>query len=178
MRLGGRLPRAARRRGAPARRGTRPRRSAERPGQVDRQSDAPIAARTGDRAIAGVARRADTGDAGGRDRDDRAAAGRIGHRQGSRGAVHPPRVAAEERTRSSPSTARRCPSTLLESELFGYERGAFTGAHAAKPGQIELAAGGVLFLDEVERDEPVRAGEVPARAAGARVPAARRHAAC
>jgi len=38
---------------------------------------------------------------------------------------------------------------LLESELFGYERGAFTGAHQAKPGEIELAAGGVFFLDEV-----------------------------
>ena len=35
------------------------------------------------------------------------------------------------------------------SELFGFERGAFTGAQQAKPGQIELAAGGVLFLDEV-----------------------------
>jgi transcriptional regulator with PAS, ATPase and Fis domain len=41
------------------------------------------------------------------------------------------------------------PEQLLESELFGYERGAFTGAQQAKPGQIELAAGGVLFLDEV-----------------------------
>jgi transcriptional regulator with PAS, ATPase and Fis domain len=41
------------------------------------------------------------------------------------------------------------PESLLESELFGFERGAFTGAHLAKPGQIELAAGGVLFLDEV-----------------------------
>jgi len=38
---------------------------------------------------------------------------------------------------------------LLESELFGYERGAFTGAQQAKAGQIELAATGVLFLDEV-----------------------------
>jgi transcriptional regulator with PAS, ATPase and Fis domain len=38
---------------------------------------------------------------------------------------------------------------LLESELFGYERGAFTSAHQAKPGQVELASGGVLFLDEV-----------------------------
>ncbi len=38
---------------------------------------------------------------------------------------------------------------LLESELFGYERGAFTGAQQSKAGQIELAAGGVLFLDEV-----------------------------
>jgi transcriptional regulator with PAS, ATPase and Fis domain len=40
------------------------------------------------------------------------------------------------------------PEQLLESELFGYERGAFTGAHQAKAGQIELAARGVLFLDE------------------------------
>jgi len=41
------------------------------------------------------------------------------------------------------------PEQLLESELFGYERGAFTGAHQAKAGQIELASRGVLFLDEV-----------------------------
>jgi transcriptional regulator with PAS, ATPase and Fis domain len=41
------------------------------------------------------------------------------------------------------------PEQLLESELFGYERGAFTGASQAKAGQIELAARGVLFLDEV-----------------------------
>jgi two-component system response regulator PilR (NtrC family) len=41
------------------------------------------------------------------------------------------------------------PDSLIESELFGYEKGAFTGAHAAKPGQIELASGGTLFLDEI-----------------------------
>ena len=41
------------------------------------------------------------------------------------------------------------PDQLLESELFGHERGAFTGAVSAKPGRIELANGGVLFLDEV-----------------------------
>jgi transcriptional regulator with PAS, ATPase and Fis domain len=41
------------------------------------------------------------------------------------------------------------PEQLLESELFGFERGAFTGAQQPKPGQFELAAGGVLFLDEV-----------------------------
>jgi DNA-binding NtrC family response regulator len=46
------------------------------------------------------------------------------------------------------------PETLLESELFGYERGAFTGAQQSKPGQIELAAGGVLFLDEVSEMSP------------------------
>jgi len=41
------------------------------------------------------------------------------------------------------------PEHLLEAELFGYERGAFTGATQSKPGQLEQAAGGVLFLDEV-----------------------------
>ena len=41
------------------------------------------------------------------------------------------------------------PEQLLESELFGYERGAFTGAQQSKVGQIELASNGVLFLDEV-----------------------------
>jgi transcriptional regulator with GAF, ATPase, and Fis domain len=46
------------------------------------------------------------------------------------------------------------PEQLLESELFGYERGAFTGATQAKPGQIEMAAGGTLFLDEVAEMSP------------------------
>src|SRR5712675_3613967 len=39
------------------------------------------------------------------------------------------------------------PDQLLESELFGYERGAFTGAHLSKAGHIEVASSGVLFLD-------------------------------
>jgi transcriptional regulator with PAS, ATPase and Fis domain len=54
--------------------------------------------------------------------------------------------------KDGPFVALNCaalPEQLLESELFGYERGAFTGAQQAKPGQIELASGGVLFLDEV-----------------------------
>jgi transcriptional regulator with GAF, ATPase, and Fis domain len=59
--------------------------------------------------------------------------------------------------RGGPFVALNCaalPEQLLESELFGYERGAFTGAQQSKPGQIELAAGGVLFLDEVSEMSP------------------------
>ena len=59
--------------------------------------------------------------------------------------------------RRGPFIAINCaalPEQLLESELFGFERGAFTGAQQSKPGQIELAAGGVLFLDEVTEMTP------------------------
>jgi len=41
------------------------------------------------------------------------------------------------------------PDTLFESEIFGYEKGAFTGAHDRKPGRVELASDGTLFLDEI-----------------------------
>jgi transcriptional regulator with PAS, ATPase and Fis domain len=59
--------------------------------------------------------------------------------------------------KGGPFIALNCaalPEQLLESELFGYERGAFTGAQQSKPGQIELASGGVLFLDEVSEMSP------------------------
>ena len=59
--------------------------------------------------------------------------------------------------KAGPFVALNCaalPEQLLESELFGYERGAFTGAHAAHAGAIEQAAGGVLFLDEVGEMTP------------------------
>jgi PAS domain S-box-containing protein len=54
--------------------------------------------------------------------------------------------------RKGPFQAVNCsaiPETLLESELFGYERGAFTGAVGSKPGKFELARDGTLFLDEI-----------------------------
>src|SRR6202165_5215962 len=54
--------------------------------------------------------------------------------------------------RNGPFVKVNCPAipgTLLESELFGYEKGAFTGAYGAKPGRVELAHRGTLFLDEI-----------------------------
>ena len=47
------------------------------------------------------------------------------------------------------------PGTLLESELFGYQKGAFTGAYTSKPGRVELAHLGTLFLDEIAELDPV-----------------------
>jgi two-component system, NtrC family, response regulator len=58
--------------------------------------------------------------------------------------------------KEGPFVAINCsaiPETLLESELFGHEKGAFTGAHAQRKGRIETATGGTLFLDEI--------GEIP-----------------
>jgi transcriptional regulator with GAF, ATPase, and Fis domain len=57
-----------------------------------------------------------------------------------------------------PFSAINCaalPEQLLESELFGHERGAFTGAIASKAGRLEQAAGGTLFLDEIAEMSPV-----------------------
>jgi transcriptional regulator with PAS, ATPase and Fis domain len=58
---------------------------------------------------------------------------------------------------NGPFIALNCaalPEQLLEAELFGYERGAYTGATQSKPGQLEQAAGGTLFLDEVGEMSP------------------------
>ena len=63
---------------------------------------------------------------------------RIVHRQSSRS--------------DGPFVAINCgaiPDSMIESELFGYEKGAFTGAHARKPGLLEIAHTGTLFLDEI-----------------------------
>jgi two-component system response regulator AtoC len=54
--------------------------------------------------------------------------------------------------RTGPFVKVNCPAipgTLLESELFGFQKGAFTGAHNTKPGRMELAQGGTLFMDEI-----------------------------
>src|SRR5262249_27682441 len=79
------------------------------------------------------------------------------------------------------------PENLVESELFGHARGAFSGALSAKPGLIEAAAGGTLFLDEVgelplgtqakllrvlENKRLTRVGEVEERAVDVRIVAA------
>lgn len=61
-------------------------------------------------------------------------------------------IHARSRRRDAPLVALNCagfPAPLLESELFGHERGAFTGAHARRIGRVELAGTGSLFLDEI-----------------------------
>jgi DNA-binding NtrC family response regulator len=61
-------------------------------------------------------------------------------------------IHANSRRRDRPFVPINCaaiPEGLLESELFGYERGAFTGAHSAREGKLQYAQGGTLFLDEV-----------------------------
>lgn len=68
------------------------------------------------------------------------------------------RLIHEKSKRSqSPFLAVNCaalPDELIESELFGYEKGAFTGAAKSKPGRFEIAVGGTLFLDEIAETSP------------------------
>jgi two-component system, NtrC family, response regulator AtoC len=59
-----------------------------------------------------------------------------------------------------PVNVAALPPTLLESELFGHERGAFTGASARRAGRIEAAAAGTLFLDEIGDVEPALQGKL------------------
>jgi len=66
-------------------------------------------------------------------------------------------IHAQSPRREKPFVAVNCaaiPETLLESEMFGHERGAFTGAIAARPGKFEMAEGGTLFLDEIGEISP------------------------
>ena len=70
------------------------------------------------------------------------------HGQGTRR----PRLHRRSSRADKPLVVINCaalPETLLESELFGYEKGSFTGAVAAKPGLFEMADGGTLFIDEI-----------------------------
>ena len=99
----------------------------------------------------GAALRADA--AGGADALERADRRRERHRQGA-GRQRP---AHRQPARDERFLALNCgaiPSDILESELFGHEKGAFTGAVARKIGKFELAHKGTLFLDEISELYP------------------------
>jgi two-component system nitrogen regulation response regulator NtrX len=80
---------------------------------------------------------------------DRARHGRERHRQGADRARAARRRRRGATARSSRSTARRCPRSWSKASCFGHEKGAFTGAIAARRGKFEEAHRGTLFLDEI-----------------------------